>query len=142
MKKNELVADNPGFLGYRVNISFLTENLPHFHTHYVVQKWVRPKKRRHCLSRHTFFRMDHFHNWPPIDRLVCDTLYGVEGRNRDTLSMVTNQVVRFGMDVYMDLPSTLDLTNVGSGYTNPNLGIEFKATDSGPELEIFSRINF
>jgi len=27
--KNEYFSDNPGFLGYKVNISFLTEKLPY-----------------------------------------------------------------------------------------------------------------
>ena len=89
----------------------------------------------HCdyegLSRHTSFRMDHFWNWPPINRLICNTLYGVQGRVVSTGLMETDQVVRFGMNVYMDLPTTLDLNNVGSGWSNPRLGVEFEEWDSG-----------
>ena len=40
--KNEYFSDNPGFLGYKVNISFLTEN---YHIlKFVVEKCVRSKK--------------------------------------------------------------------------------------------------
>ena len=50
MKKirNQYFFDNPGFLGYKVNISFLAEN---YHIRkFLLQKWVRLKKRRLSIS--------------------------------------------------------------------------------------------
>jgi len=47
--KNEYFSNNPGFLGYNVNISFPTGKLARFQIS--VQKGVGPKKRRLCLRR-------------------------------------------------------------------------------------------
>ena len=79
----------------------------------------------HCdfdgMGRHVAYRQSHFWNWPPIPRLICNTLYAVQGRVTSTGLMETDQVVRFGLNVYMDLPTTLNLNNVGSGWSNPRL---------------------
>ena len=42
--KNEQFSDNPGFLGYKVSIRFLTEK--YYILKFVAQKWVGPKKRQ------------------------------------------------------------------------------------------------
>ena len=43
--KNKILSDNAGFRGYKMNIRFWPKN---YHIlKFVVQKWVRPKKRRH-----------------------------------------------------------------------------------------------
>jgi len=51
---NEQFCDNPGFLGCKVNISFLNEILPY--SQICGKKWVRPKKRRLC----DFFYISNF----------------------------------------------------------------------------------